>query len=95
MVKLSEHEVYLRKLKLKQSAGDREQTKLFCLEKNCWKCLKKFETDFFWYCPYGKKKPPACSFVLSFPDLACSCLHYKDGYCLHNKYCSGQRVWKP
>jgi hypothetical protein len=66
MVKISEHEVYLRKLKLKQSAGDPEQAPLF----------------------------KTCSFVLSFPDLACSCKHFKDGFCLHNKYCSAQRVWK-
>jgi hypothetical protein len=26
-----------------------------CEENNCKKCLSKFNTELFWYCPYGKK----------------------------------------
>jgi hypothetical protein len=27
---------------------------IVCDKENCVECLKRFNTGFFWYCPYGK-----------------------------------------
>lgn len=32
-----------------------------CHEKDCQKCLARFNEMMFWYCPYGKKRDPRMS----------------------------------